>query len=166
MQSKSLLIAIAAFAVTTTGVQAYGNGRLLEQAQLSDEQKAAIEAAHELRQQGDITAARDTLIQAGIAEPELASVRAALFGNHGAKHYAQNRHGADQVKSVHDASHGTAWSDQSQRHWWDELSDEQQAAFLVAKQSNDRKLMYDILAEAGVANPKRAHQDRSWHDDV
>ncbi len=61
MQSKSLLIAIAAFAVTATGVQAYGGMKILEKAGLSEEQISAFETARELRQSGDIAGARDAL---------------------------------------------------------------------------------------------------------
>ena len=50
MQSKSLLIAIAAFAVTTTGVQAYGGTKILNRAGLSENQIEAIEEARELKQ--------------------------------------------------------------------------------------------------------------------
>lgn len=76
MQSKSLLIAIAAFAVTTTGVSAYG-GSILNRAGLNKEQVGAIEEAHELRAAGDIMAARDKLITAGISEGMLRSLHAA-----------------------------------------------------------------------------------------
>jgi hypothetical protein len=68
MQSKSLLIAIAAFAVTTSGVFAYSGNNVLERANLSAEQKTAITRARELRENGDYNAARDSLVNAGIDE--------------------------------------------------------------------------------------------------
>ncbi len=77
MQSKSLLIAIAAFAVTTTGVYAYGGGDILEKAGLSEEQKSALEQAHELRKSGDVEAARDVLVEAGIDENVLRAIHQA-----------------------------------------------------------------------------------------
>lgn len=71
MQSKSLLIAIAAFAVTTSGVFAYSGDSILERANLSAEQKSAITRARELKETGDIAAARDSLVEAGIDEEVL-----------------------------------------------------------------------------------------------
>ena len=76
MQSKSLLIAVAAFAVTTTGAQAYG-GAILERANLTDDQRTALEEARELRQSGEKDAARDLLIEAGIDEEVLKELRTA-----------------------------------------------------------------------------------------
>ena len=77
MQSKSLLIAIAAFAVTATGVQAYGGMKILEKAGLSEEQISAFEIARELRQSGDLAGARDALLEAGVDEETLRSVQEA-----------------------------------------------------------------------------------------
>ena len=68
MQSKSLLIAIAAFAVTTSGVFAYSGNSVLDRANLSAEQKTAITRAREQRENGDYNAARDSLVNAGIDE--------------------------------------------------------------------------------------------------
>ncbi|MCD5381081.1 MAG: hypothetical protein LR008_00725 [Candidatus Pacebacteria bacterium] len=76
MQSKSLLIAIAAFAVTATGAYA-DNGRLLIREGLTSEQVSALEEARELRQSGDLTAARDLLVTAGIDETALKSIKRA-----------------------------------------------------------------------------------------
>jgi hypothetical protein len=77
MQSKSLLIAIAAFAVTATGVQAYGGSDLLEKAGLSQEQISAFETAREKRQSGDLSGARDTLVKAGVDEKVLQAMHKA-----------------------------------------------------------------------------------------
>lgn len=77
MQSKSLLIAIAAFAVTATGVHAYGGTKTLTRAGLTDEQVSAIEQAQELRVMGDLTAARNKLAEAGVTEETLLSIREA-----------------------------------------------------------------------------------------
>ena len=74
MQSKSLLIAIAAFAVTATGVHAYGGTKILNRAGLSDEQVHAIEEAQELRSTGEFVAARNKLVEAGITEDTLKSI--------------------------------------------------------------------------------------------
>lgn len=77
MQSKSLLIAIAAFAVTATGVQAYGGSDLLVKAGLSQEQISAFEIAREKRQSGDLSGARDTLVKAGVDETVLQAMHKA-----------------------------------------------------------------------------------------
>ncbi len=74
MYSKSLLIAIAAFAVTATGVHAYSGTKLLDRAGLSEDQVVAMEEARELRASGDYTAARNKLVKAGITEDTLLSV--------------------------------------------------------------------------------------------
>ncbi|MBP6924723.1 MAG: hypothetical protein KBB78_04110, partial [Candidatus Pacebacteria bacterium] len=73
--SKSLLIAIAAFAVTATGVQAFQGTQFLQRAGLSEEQISAFETARELRKAGDPKAARDILIEAGVDEAVLKSVK-------------------------------------------------------------------------------------------
>jgi Lon protease-like protein len=75
MQSKSLLIAIAAFAVTATGVQAFQSTQLLQKAGLSEAQIEAFEIARELRESGDFEGARDTLIEAGVDEAVIKSVK-------------------------------------------------------------------------------------------
>jgi hypothetical protein len=80
MQSKSLLIAIAAFAVTATGVHAYGGGEILNRAGLSEEQVTAFEKARELREGGDFVAARDKLVEAGVDEETLRLIREAGQG--------------------------------------------------------------------------------------
>lgn len=78
MKTKPFLIAAAAFAVTATGVYAQGNAeKILERANLSEEQKSALSAAHELRKAGDTDAARDKLIEAGVDEGTLHALRSA-----------------------------------------------------------------------------------------
>lgn len=88
MQSKSLLIAIAAFALTTTGVQAYGGSKLLSRAGLTEDQQSALEDAYTLRKEGDFTAARDTLVEAGIDEEVLRSLREKMHESRAAMHNA------------------------------------------------------------------------------
>lgn len=77
MNSKSLLIAIAALALTASGAQAFSSNALIT-AGLTEEQQAAFEIARELREEGDVTAARDVLVEAGIDEDTLAKVRTAM----------------------------------------------------------------------------------------
>ena len=78
MKPKPFLIAIAAFAVTATGVQAYQGTQILERAGLNDEQIEAFETARELREAGDFKAARDALLEAGVDEKALVSVHKAM----------------------------------------------------------------------------------------
>lgn len=75
MQSKSLLIALAAFAVTTTGAQAYVGAKTLSRAGFSQEQIGALSTARDLRREGEVGAARDVLVAAGIDETALTSLR-------------------------------------------------------------------------------------------
>lgn len=82
MNSKSLLIAIAAFAVTATGAQAFVGTNYLVQAGLSQSQVEAFTQARELRLKGKNDEARDRLLEAGLDEEALASLRAALKAAH------------------------------------------------------------------------------------
>jgi hypothetical protein len=77
MNSKSLLIAIAALALTATGAQAFNSNALIT-AGLTEEQQAAFVVARELREEGDMTAARDVLVEAGIDAETLEKVRSAM----------------------------------------------------------------------------------------
>ena len=88
MQSKSFLIAIAAFAVTATGVHAYGGNKMLQRAGLSKDQVNAVEQAQALRAAGDVTAARDTLATAGITEDTLRSLHTTAEQTRSAAHEA------------------------------------------------------------------------------
>jgi hypothetical protein len=82
MYSKSLLIAIAAFAVTATGAQAYVGSQYLERAGLSTTQVSALSQARDLRMKGKREEARDVLLQAGVDDKALASIRQAARAAH------------------------------------------------------------------------------------
>lgn len=90
MQSKSLLIAIAAFAVTATSAQAYVGTRYLAAAGLTTAQQSALEEARTLRRQGETEKARDVLLEAGLDEGALESLREAARAAHEALHKAIN----------------------------------------------------------------------------
>jgi GNAT superfamily N-acetyltransferase len=96
MQSKSLLIAIAAFAVTTSGVFAYSGDYVLERANLSAEQKTAITRAREQKENGDYNATRDSLVKAGIDEHVLRRL-------HEAKHQVERELHAALVANDYEA---------------------------------------------------------------
>jgi hypothetical protein len=87
MNSKSLLIAIAALALTASGAQAFNSNALIT-AGLSEEQRVAFTVARELREEGDVTAARDILIEAGIDAETLEKVRSAIHAERYAGHNA------------------------------------------------------------------------------
>jgi len=81
MNAKNILIPIAAFAVTVTGVSAF-NGEMLQKAGLTDSEIAAFEEAKELRESGDKEGARDLLVEAGISEETLIKVHDAMHKWH------------------------------------------------------------------------------------
>lgn len=75
--AKALLIPVAAFAVTVTGVSAF-NSDILVKAGLDEAQIAAFEEVRELREVGDKEAARDLLIEAGVDMDTMHKVREAM----------------------------------------------------------------------------------------
>lgn len=77
MYAKSLLIPIAAFALSATGVSAF-NPDILQKAGLTDDQISAFEDARELREEGNITKARDVLRGAGINVDMMESMRSTV----------------------------------------------------------------------------------------
>lgn len=77
MYSKSLLIAVAAFALSTTGAQAYG-GAILQRAKLTEEQQAAFAVARELQQSGEVEKAKEVLVAAGIDAETIERIREAI----------------------------------------------------------------------------------------
>lgn len=81
MNGKSLLIPIAAFALTVTGAQAFSTD-VLEKAGLSEEQISAFEEAKELREEGDKDGARDILAEAGVDQDTMESIRQAMKEEH------------------------------------------------------------------------------------
>lgn len=87
MNSKALLIPIAAFAVAVTSVQAF-NSEVLHEAGLNEAQIAAFEVAHELQQEGDKDGARDVLLDAGIDLEAMKSIRRAMQDHRHDMHHA------------------------------------------------------------------------------
>jgi len=77
MQAKTLLIPLAAFALTATTASAF-NSEVLQRAGLSEVQIEAFETAHELRKEGDNNRAREILAKAGIDIKTMESVREAM----------------------------------------------------------------------------------------
>lgn len=79
MNSKSLLIAIAAFAVTTTGAQAYVGNKQLQRSGVPASQAAAWAEARTLYESGEVEKARDVLLTAGVEENTLQKLSTAKF---------------------------------------------------------------------------------------
>ncbi len=82
MHSKHLLIAIAAFAVTATGAQAYIGSDRLTKAGLSTAQVEAFSEARELRMKGKVKEAKDRLLKAGVNEDTIKTIRQAARESH------------------------------------------------------------------------------------
>ncbi len=100
MKSKPFLVAIAAFAVTATGVQAFQGTEILQKAGLTEEQIEAFETARELREAGDLKAARDTLLDAGVDETAMKSVHKAMHETRQAIHDAVEDKDYDTFKTA------------------------------------------------------------------
>ncbi|OGG41791.1 hypothetical protein A2837_01085 [Candidatus Kaiserbacteria bacterium RIFCSPHIGHO2_01_FULL_46_22] len=81
MNLRSVLIPVAAFAVTVTGASAF-NSELLQKAGLTEDQISAFEEAKELREAGDLDAARDVLEEAGVDEGVMERLRDTMHGHH------------------------------------------------------------------------------------
>ncbi len=77
MQAKALLIPLAAFALSATGVSAF-NSDVLIQAGLTDTQVGAFESARELRKEGHEGKARELLIKSGVTLETIESIREAV----------------------------------------------------------------------------------------
>ena len=88
MQSKSLLIAIAAFAVTATGAQAYVGTQQLSRAGFTSDQIDAFSEARELKAKGQVEKARDVLLDAGVDENKLNTLRKISHDTHHKLHLA------------------------------------------------------------------------------
>ncbi len=75
--SKAYIVALAAFALTATGVHAYSGAKILQRAGLSEQQVEAFAEAHDLRQAGNIEKARNVLAKAGVTEDTITSIKQA-----------------------------------------------------------------------------------------
>lgn len=75
-KSTSLFIAVAAFAVTASGVHAFSSPELLVRAGLSDEQVVAVQEAQELKASGELLAAKEALKAAGVTKETMRQIKA------------------------------------------------------------------------------------------
>lgn len=104
MKSKSLLIAIAAFAVTATGVQAYIGTEQLQKAGFSSSQIEALVQARELKAQGETQKARDKLLKAGLDEKKLKKLKQIFQESHQQLHVAIFTNDYEKFKDITNGS--------------------------------------------------------------
>lgn len=130
-KSQTMMFAIAAFAVTVTNVQAFGSYELLTQAGLSDDQVIAVKEAREFRRAGDMDAARDALIEAGIDEDVIKELRKVH------REYKKDKQ-TERQEQINDL-----------------LTTDQKEALQVAHAANDRETVRAIFAEVGIELPEK-----------
>lgn len=142
---KSLLIPLAAFAVTVTSASAFSPD-LLRRAGLNNSQIAAFEEAKELKEAGNKEAARDVLLAAGIDEEVIRQVREAMREHKNAILAAIED---DDYEAFLEAINGTAFSDFIDSE--DEFDRLVEAYGLM--QTGDREGVKDIFEELGLTGP-------------
>ena len=152
MNPKALLIPIAAFAVTVTGVQAF-NSDVLERAGLDEEQISAFEEARGLREEGNRDGARDVLLDAGIDEGTMKSIREAMHQERDAMHDAmETALENNDYDAFKQAIEGSPLADIVTT----------QADFELFKEAHDhREAAHDIMTELGVQEGE--HGDMMGH---
>lgn len=147
MSIKTILIPLAAFAVTVTGASAF-NSEVLKNAGLSDDQIAAFEEARDLRESGDKDGARDVLVAAGIDEDVIKQVREAMREHRGEVRDAIE---AGDYEAFKDAIEGSPLADL--------IDNETDFNKLVEAhdllKSGDKEGAKDIFEELGL--PERGH---------
>lgn len=159
MKAKTLLIPVAAFAVTVTGAQAF-NSEVLQNAGLSDTQIAAFAEAREKREEGDRDGARNVLIEAGIDHDTMEKVREAM-------HEYKDEHRNAVHKAVEDNDYQAFLEAVAGSPLSDIITSEQDfTQFVEAHQlmkDGDIDLAKEIFDDLGLDKPKgmMAHKERS-----
>ncbi len=165
MNSKSLLIAIAALALTASGAQAF-SGETLRRAGLSESQRAAFAVARDLREEGDTEGARNILVEAGIDEKVIERVRSAIADDTVTKH--SGRYAALQAgdyESFKVAVVGLPLADIITT----EADFEQFKAAHTLRRNGNTKSADAIFTELGMLTQNgRAHivKKHSWHEEL
>lgn len=149
MLMKTLLIPLAAFAVTVTGASAF-SGDMLKRAGLDDEQIAAFEEAKELKEAGEKEAARDVLIAAGVDETVIKQVREAMREHHSDIHSAIANKDYEAFKA---ATEGSPFADMISGI--EEFNRLVEAHELM--KSGNKAAAKDIFEELGVPGPRMNH---------
>ncbi len=150
MKKSTLIIPIAAFALSASSAAAF-NENILEQAGLSNSQIEAFSEARELRQAGDREAARDLLVEAGIDIDTLHEIKEALHDDR-AETRAEIKAAiaGDDYNAFLTAIVGTKLEDKI-------TSENDFELFVEAHQlreSGDREAAAEILAELGIEKPE------------
>jgi Zn-dependent membrane protease YugP len=161
LQSKSLLIAIAALALTATNAQAY-SGPVLERAGLTASQRNAFATARELRAHGDKEKARNVLVEAGIDTSVIERVRSVMSDEHRAYKVAlEAALLADDYQAFQVAIAGTPLADIVTT----------EADFAKFKEAHDMKVSGNtdgarvLFTELGITGPKH-HKMRGVGTDL
>lgn len=156
---KTLLIPLAAFAVTVTSANAFSPD-MLRKAGLSDNQIAAFEEAKELKEAGDKEAARDVLIDAGIDEDVIRQVREAM------REYKN-----DILEAIEDEDYEAFLSAIEGSAFADIIDSEEEFERLVEAhelmKEGDRKGARDIFEELGLTGPllmTKLKEHKDWKD--
>ena len=161
---KQIMIPMAAFAVTVTGVSAF-NPDVLEKIEvdITDTQVAALEEAHELRQAGaDEDEIRAVLEEAGVDRETLQEVRAAVKEvRKEARAAIEVTLEAEDYDAFLEAADGTKLADA--------VTSETDFELLVEayelKESGDKAGAAEIMAELGVEkHDKRGGRDHRGGD--
>jgi protein-disulfide isomerase-like protein with CxxC motif len=160
MNSKSLLVAIAALALTATSAQAFSSNALVT-AGLTEEQQAAFAVARELREEGDVTGARDILVEAGIDAKTLDKVRSAMHKERDSRRAA--------VKAALEADDFTAFTVAISGTPLAEVitSEEDFQSFRQAhelRESGDKAGAKEIFTELGLPSGKNMSGRHGHHD--
>lgn len=159
MNPKSLLIPIAAFALSATGVSAF-NPQVLERAGLSRTQISAFGEARNLRQEGDTEAARDVLVQAGVDLEVLDRVREVMQQH---KHRAHHKL-SQAVKEKDYQKFVAATADSPLREVVTSEADFK--LFVEAwelREAGELKAARALFADLGLSAPQQQHLLRRHH---
>lgn len=156
MKAKALLIPIAAFALSATGVSAF-NSEVLHKAGLTDDQISAFETAHELRKDGDIDGARDVLKDAGIDLAAMEAMRQAMHA-----------HKNEMRSAMHDAIGNNSYEEFRSAIEGSPLADiitteEDFELFKEAheyKEQGEHEKVKEIMNELGFKHPEKGHAFR------
>jgi len=151
--SKSLFVAVAAFAVTASGVHAFGSSELLTKAGLSDEQVIAVQEAQELKASGNIEAARATLESAGVTPQTMKHIREVAKEAKQAVHEAVEANDYDAfVIAVADSPLADIITSQSDFDLFVEAH--------ALRQSGEKEESREIFEELGIDTSKHAKHHR------
>ena len=147
--SKSLFVAVAAFAVTASGVHAFGSTELLVKAGLNEDQVVAVQEAQELKATGDIEGAKATLESAGITKQTMQQIREVAKEAKQAVHAAVEANDYDAfVVAVADSPLADVITNEAEFDQFVEAHE--------LKESGDRDGAKEILAELGVDTEKHS----------